>query len=77
MFTVSRLTVTIILSRSMMYRGSSDQSLGSLTMPLALSVRTYNHDWLGHDDPARTQAVLDHAIYLWRRKERMFRDCGG
>ena len=31
-----------------------------------------NHDWL---DPARTQAVLDHAIDLWRRKEHLFRHC--
>ena len=38
MSTVSKLTVTIRPSRSMTYRGSSDQSLGSLTMPLALSV---------------------------------------
>ena len=39
--TVSRLTVTIRPSRSMMYRGFSDQSLGSLTIPPALSVLTW------------------------------------
>ncbi|MCD0442515.1 hypothetical protein LO763_02615 [Glycomyces sp. A-F 0318] len=36
-----------------------------------------NLAWLGQDDPARTQAVLVHAIDLWRRKEQMFRDCNG
>ena len=33
-----------------------------------------NHDWI---DQARTRAVLDHAINLWRKKERLFRDCDG
>ncbi|WP_168801485.1 hypothetical protein [Glycomyces buryatensis] len=33
--------------------------------------------WLNQDDPARTGAVLNHAIDLWRRKEQMFRDCNG
>ncbi|MDA1362172.1 hypothetical protein O1R50_21275 [Glycomyces luteolus] len=36
-----------------------------------------NLAWLGQGDPARTRAVLDHAIDLWRRKERLFRDCEG
>ncbi|MQM28864.1 hypothetical protein [Glycomyces albidus] len=30
--------------------------------------------WL---DDERTRAVLDRAIDLWRRKERVFRDCEG
>lgn len=33
--------------------------------------------WPGRDDPDRSRVVLDHAIDLWRRKERMFRDCDG
>ncbi|WP_026931998.1 hypothetical protein [Glycomyces tenuis] len=36
-----------------------------------------NLDWLGHDDPARTLAVLDFATDLWRRKEHMIRNCNG
>ncbi|THV24355.1 hypothetical protein [Glycomyces paridis] len=36
-----------------------------------------NLAWLRQDDPARTRAVLDHAITLWRRKEQLFRDCDG
>ncbi|MQM26792.1 hypothetical protein [Glycomyces albidus] len=36
-----------------------------------------NLDWLRQDDPARTQAVLDHAICLWRSKEEIFRTCNG
>ncbi len=33
-----------------------------------------NHDWL---DPDRTQAIVEHAINLWRTKENMFRTCDG
>jgi hypothetical protein len=33
-----------------------------------------NLAWLRQDDPARTRAVLDHAIDLWRRKDEIFRD---
>jgi hypothetical protein len=36
-----------------------------------------NLDWPGQDEPARTRAVLDHAINLWRTKELLFRDCAG
>jgi hypothetical protein len=33
-----------------------------------------NLAWL---DQARTRALVDHAIDLWRRKERVFNDCDG
>ncbi|MDN3243422.1 hypothetical protein [Glycomyces tritici] len=36
-----------------------------------------NLAWLRQDDPARTRAVLDHAIDLWRTKDRVFRHCEG
>lgn len=42
-----------------------------------LAVAPDNLAWLNQDDPARTRAVLDHAIDLWCRKERIFRDCNG
>ena len=35
--TVSTLTLITLLRRSIMYRGSSDHSLGSLTIPVSLS----------------------------------------
>lgn len=36
-----------------------------------------NLAWLRQDDPARTLAVLDFAIDLWRRKDQIFRTCDG
>jgi hypothetical protein len=42
-----------------------------------LAAAPENLAWLCHDDPARTLAVLDHAVDLWRRKEWMLRTCEG
>jgi hypothetical protein len=39
-----------------------------------LAAAPENHDWL---EPARTQALVEHAIDLWRRKEHVFRNCEG
>ena len=36
-----------------------------------------NLAWLQQDDPARSLAVLDFAIDLWRRKEKTIRTCNG
>jgi hypothetical protein len=36
-----------------------------------------NLAWLRQDDPARTRAVLDLAISLWRKKDEIFRTCEG
>lgn len=36
-----------------------------------------NLAWLRQDDPARTLAVIDAAVDLWRRKDRIFRTCNG
>lgn len=42
-----------------------------------LATAPANHAWLTQDDPARSMAVLDHAINLWRTKESIFRTCNG
>lgn len=36
-----------------------------------------NHAWLEQEEPARTLAILNHAIDLWRKKDQVFRDCEG